>query len=141
MGLRDDQARERIRQWFLESGMTQTRFAKKVGWSQPTVSSFLLGKHNTDLDGLALMAQALGRTLAQAVGDDEPEETEESRVIATFNALSSDEERAAILQLMEAMRKEARPSGEHRRSVKRPSPPPESPRELKRAVSGKPSTR
>lgn len=118
MGLRDDAARDRIKGWFLQSKMTQKKFASKIGWTQPTISSFLLGNHNTDLDTLAAMAKVFGRTLADVVGEDD---VEASELTALFNAVDEDVQKAALV-VLRASKRNARPSGSARRSV-RPKPP------------------
>lgn len=114
MGLRDDQARERIKKWFLKSGMTQKRFAEKIGWTQPTMNSFLLGKHSTDLDTLAQMAKVFGRTLGDVVAADEMEPDD---LTSLFNAVEDDVQKS-VLVLLRASKREARPSGSARRSLR-----------------------
>lgn len=114
MGLRDDQARDRIKRWFLKSGMTQQRFAEKIGWKQPTVNSFLLGKHNTDLDTLALMAKVFGRSLSDVVATDEMEPDD---LTTSFNAVAENVQQS-VMVILHAAKREARPSGTARRSIR-----------------------
>lgn len=115
MGLRDDQARDRIKRWFIKSGMTQQRFADKIGWKQPTMNSFLLGKHNTDLDTLATMAKVFGRSLSDVVATDE---VEPDVLTTAFNAVDDDVQHS-VLVLLRASKRGARPSGVTRRSLRR----------------------
>lgn len=117
MGLRDDLARDRIKKWFLQSKMTQKRFAERVGWQQPTMNSFLLGRHNTDLDTLAAMAKVFGKTLVDVVG---PEDTDADDVISLLNGVD-DSMREAALTLLRGARREAKASGGARRSVRSPA--------------------
>lgn len=114
MGLRDDQARERIKGWFLESKMTQKKFGEKVGWTQPTMNSFLQGQHNTDLDTLARMAKVFGRTLADVVAE---ESVEPDEIVTLFNAVDDDVQQSVIV-VLRASRRDSRPSGAARRKVR-----------------------
>lgn len=116
MGLRDDQARERIRDWFTKSGMTQKRFAEKVGWTQPTMNSFLKGHHNTDLDTLAAMARVFGRTLADVIASGP---TEPDPLMSLFHAVEDDVQKAVVV-LLEGAKRSARPPGQAHRSVRGP---------------------
>jgi transcriptional regulator with XRE-family HTH domain len=114
MGLRDDQARERIKKWFLQSKMTQKRFAERVGWTQPTMNSYLQGKHDTDLDTLAQMAKVFGKSLIDVVGADD---TDADELISLLNGVEDDVRESALV-VLRAARREARPAGTARRSLR-----------------------
>jgi transcriptional regulator with XRE-family HTH domain len=108
MGLRDDRARERIKKWYDASGITQKQFGAKIGWTQPSVYGYFKGHQNTDLDTLALMARTFGHTLAELFADEEPEDTEESALVAAFNSLPTEAAKAAVRQQIESYQRLAR---------------------------------
>jgi transcriptional regulator with XRE-family HTH domain len=119
MGVLDDQARERIKKWLKTSGMSQVTFAERIGWSQPTVSQYLHGDHGTDMDTLARIARIFGRRFADLFSESEPPtDPPATELVTMWNALPSEEARAAVKTMMRSYPKGGKASGVARRVLR-----------------------
>jgi transcriptional regulator with XRE-family HTH domain len=69
--------RAKIRILRRTQGVSQQDIAAHMGWLQPTVSKYLLGKHNTDIDSLDRLARLFGTSLVEILSDATPNRDEE----------------------------------------------------------------
>jgi transcriptional regulator with XRE-family HTH domain len=103
MGPRMKAAAARVKEWFDESGMTETQLADHVGIKQSSINSFLHGKNATSVDNLALIAEALGRDLCDVFEEVGPKASKYVMLVTAWNALPNQQARTAVLDLMKLL--------------------------------------
>lgn len=83
-----NKVRSRIRVLRRTQRVAQKDIAAHMGWLQPTVSKYLLGKHNTDIDSLDRLARFLGTSLVEILSDAPPaRDAEFEAVYAAYRRL------------------------------------------------------
>ena len=103
MGVIDDNARRRLREWLEASRgrITQDELASALGKKQNYVSRYLDGTiYRIELDTLATMAGVFGRTLCELL--DSLPDGKEGNLIENFRAMGS-ESREALLTMARAL--------------------------------------
>jgi transcriptional regulator with XRE-family HTH domain len=98
MGRLDEVARKRIDRWRRSSRMTQAALASKIGRNPVWISRYLDNAYDADLDTLATMAAAFGRTLTELLGEDAIP-TDENEMIERFRSLESAQRDLAMRML------------------------------------------
>lgn len=101
--------RDRIFDLLDKKGIEQKAFAKEVGVSPSIVSNWRKGKSNSYNDHLVKIAQVLGTTIADLLGEKQqssPSKTD--RLLEVFGDLTEDEKQdvARYVDLVKARRKQ-----------------------------------
>ena len=78
-----------FKKYFDESGALQKEVAEAVGVKRVTVSSWITGRAYPRADVVQKLAMFFGCQMSDLVIDSEPEETDESHLIAMFRSLNS----------------------------------------------------
>lgn len=94
----DMRARQRIKQWMVSTGVTQTLLAERIGKNQAWISRYLAGEFDADLTTLQKFAEVFGHTL-YALLDISPD-VHETRLIEMYRALSP-KARTLVVRMLE----------------------------------------
>lgn len=124
MGQLDEQVRHRLTDLRLKRKFSQQTVADAVGWTQTSVSKYEHGDFAADLDTLAKFAAFYGLPfleLVSAEGPPPPADPERQAVLDAYTKLTADQKRALAELLGGVVGGQARPSGDARRSLKRPT--------------------
>lgn len=65
----------RVREWRLAAGMSQSRLAEQTGLTQAGIAAVESGEHDPRLTTLKSIAQALGRSTRELICGDRPDPT------------------------------------------------------------------
>lgn len=85
-----NKVRARIRILRRTQRVSQKDIGEHMGWMQPTVSKYLLGRHSTDIDSLDRLARFFGTSLVEILADSAPARDDEfETVYAAYRRLDA----------------------------------------------------
>ena len=99
-------AQKHIKELMGERGWTEYKLAKEAHLSHSTVSNMFNRNNAPTLPTIEAVCKAFGLTLAQffSEGDSPTEMTEEQRILFSKWSTLSDEQKEALLRLMDTMK-------------------------------------